>query len=395
MELGRFIFKKLTGNISRKEEKLLKEWINISEENKALFSRFEALKKNGHDLSDIVHVDSNHAWSKVLKKLEAENSRKQQPFMFKTLLRYAAIFIGVLGLSYGYWTYTSPNLSNRIVVNNNLDNITLQLTNGDIKVISPNESQIINDSQGNVLKTTKGKNELDYSNISTSEKLVYNTLSVPYGKRFKIILSDGSKVHLNAGSSLKYPVKFLNGKERYVVLSGEAFFDVSHDKENPFVVASGDMNVRVLGTKFNVTAYKESLKINTVLVEGSVSLYSALDKYNDESSTLLNPGYKATWNNSKEKINIEKVDTSIYTEWMNGKLVFRKLLFKDIIQKLQRHYNVSIKNNYKELDEQIFTAIFDVETIEEVLESFAEDTYFDYEINGSQIIINKPINNKL
>ena len=108
-------------------------------------------------------------------------------------------------------------------------------------------------------------NKIVYDTETTLEKLVYNTIKIPYGKRFELQLSDGTIVHLNSGTTLKYPVKFIASGNRQVFLDGEAFFDVAKDKTHPFVVNADNLNVRVLGTHFNVSNYPEDKLTDIVL----------------------------------------------------------------------------------------------------------------------------------
>jgi ferric-dicitrate binding protein FerR (iron transport regulator) len=140
-----------------------------------------------------------------------------------------------------------------------------------------------------------------------------------------------------------------------------------------------------------MTAYPEDFNSSMVLVEGSVGLNTTDSNYQKENSFLLKPGFKASWDSSDRKIITEKVDTDHYTAWLEGKLVLRQMRFKDILQKLQRHYNVTIFNEFEALNNRVFTATFDIESIEEVLNTFAEETSFAFEINGEQITILKPL----
>ena len=216
---------------------------------------------------------------------------------------------------------------------------------------------------------------------------MYNTLKVPYGKRFDVVLSDGTHVFLNSGTSLRYPVQFLKGFDRTVFLTGEAYFDVAKDKEHPFTVHADELDIEVLGTKFNVSHYPEDTNINTVLVEGSVELHTKEGDRQHKEGTLLKPGFKAEWRKAGNDIAIEKVDTEIYTAWVQGKLVFRNTPFRKIRQALERKYNVTIKNRNKDLDGQLFDATFDIETIEEVLESFNKSYAIKYRIEDNEVII--------
>jgi len=218
------------------------------------------------------------------------------------------------------------------------------------------------------------------------EKLVYNELKVPYGKKFELLLSDGTQVNLNSGSSLRYPVKFIKGQERKVFLYGEAFFDVTKNTKNSFVVNVDDLNVMVYGTKFNVSSFEEDKDINTVLIEGSIGLYNS--DSNKENISILEPGDLGAWDKNKKEISINKVDTRIYTSWIEGKLIFRKTPFKVICKKLERKYNVTIESNNNDLNNKLYNAVFEMETIEEVLTSFQKNYKLDYSIIENKIIIN-------
>src|SRR5690606_28947840 len=143
---------------------------------------------------------------------------------------------------------------------------------------------------------------------------------------------------LNAGTSLKYPVKFIKGKNREVYLTGEAFFEVAKDAAHTFIVNANGLNIRVLGTKFNVSAYPEDNTTNTVLVEGSVGLYQG-GAYDSEKATFLTPEHLASLDKTNKDITIENAETSLYTAWINGNIILRHVVFKNIIEKLERQYN--------------------------------------------------------
>ncbi|QTD39157.1 DUF4974 domain-containing protein [Polaribacter batillariae] len=197
--------------------------------------------------------------------------------------------------------------------------------------------------------------------------MAYNTLNVPYGKTFELRLSDGTVVHLNAGSSITYPVEFIEGKNRQVSITGEAYVNVTKDSLHPFIVSLNDLNVRVLGTQFNVSAYPEDNVSEIVLVEGSVAMYGKKEKFNKEASVLLEPGFKGRFNKQNHGITKNKVITSTYTSWVNGKLVFRNMTFENILKKLERHYNVNIVNKNKTLSQKKFNANFGKEPLANVL----------------------------
>jgi ferric-dicitrate binding protein FerR (iron transport regulator) len=187
---------------------------------------------------------------------------------------------------------------------------------------------------------------------------------------------------------LKYPVQFLKAGSRQVFLDGEAFFSVAKDSVNPFIVNTNELNVRVLGTKFNLSSYPEDQFVNTTLLEGSVAVYNSQDTFDSSKASLLEPGYRAEWNKHDKKILVEEADIAMHTDWLNGKIILRHLPFKNIVKKLERHYNVEIINNNQGLAEELFTASFDVETVDQVFKTFNSTYKMDYKINDRQIIIN-------
>lgn len=386
--IAEIIIKKLKGHLNEKEEILFKKWLAENDEN---FLNFQRLRKLQHDnipLPNIGDLNSQEAWKRISTTRESYRL-KTNYISYKKLIKYAAVFIGLMGC-FLFYVVSNKDEAHQIQLDPNV--ITLELGNGEKQILSEGGASVIIDPNGHLLGK-KGDGLVDYSQneiYDNEDKIVqYNTIRIPNGKTFKIVLSDGTMVNLNAGSSLKYPVKFISGQNREVTLTGEAFFDVKKNDSSPFIVTTGTMDVRVLGTKFNLTSYPEDLHQSTVLVEGSVKLYETGKAYDNDDSILLSPGFKADWDASDKKMTVNEVNTDIYTGWIEGKLVMKKMTFSNIIQRLQRHYNVSISNEYKELNDRIFTATFEKETIEEVLETFTIETPFEYEINGTEIKIKK------
>jgi len=264
--------------------------------------------------------------------------------------------------------------------------IVLQLENGNIQVISENNKVEVRDADGNIVGNQDG-DKITYDNNSDLEKVAYNTIKIPYGKRFQLQLSDGTVVHLNSGTTLKYPVKFIAGENRQVFLNGEAFFDVAKDKKHPFIVNADNLNVRVLGTHFNVSNYPEDALTDVVLVEGSVGMYRSNEEFNADKNTILKPGYKGSFNKENASIFTKPVITDIYTSWITGGLTFRNMTFKNIITKLERRYNVTIINKNEKLANEKFNASFNDESIEKVMSYFNDIHGINYTIKNNQILI--------
>jgi ferric-dicitrate binding protein FerR (iron transport regulator) len=196
----------------------------------------------------------------------------------------------------------------------------------------------------------------------TQMSTVYNTVETPLGMRSSLTLPDGTKVWLNAGSKISYPVLFADD-ERKVALSGEAYFEVKKDREWPFVVNTKNMNIVVTGTSFNCNAYPENEQVQTVLVEGAVILAN-------QSATELasmNPGELATFDNDNQSITKTKTDLQKYIAWKNGKLMFRDDKMNKVVEKLERWYNVEFEIADKEIADYVYTATFIDESLDQVL----------------------------
>jgi hypothetical protein len=382
--------------ISKKIQHILTKYVN----NQASISELEEieqwLKEDVNEKYFIEYVKINYLIDINLKTFNtlssetklldfiSEEKKIHKLRKIKWIYKYAASMTILIATVYFYTQNETSKIQLDTIPS---ESITLKMDDGKIKIIDDKGSFKIKDKKGTLLGSQNG-NAIVYNDKNKIEKLVYNTLTVPYGKRFAIKLSDGTKVNLNAGSSLRYPVKFIEGQNRQVFIEkGEAYFNVTKDAKHPFIVSNDKVNVRVLGTQFNISSYPEDSNVSTVLVEGSVSLYNIGDKYESKKATILKPGYKADWNKNNKSINIEKADIEIHTAWINGRIVLKHMKFNDIIKKLERHYNVEITNKNTSLANEFITATFDIETIEQVFEVLNEIHPIDYKINKNIIII--------
>ncbi|MBG48450.1 MAG: hypothetical protein CML05_09195 [Pseudozobellia sp.] len=232
-------------------------------------------------------------------------------------------------------------------------------------------------------------NKLVYENNSSGRELAYHTIEIPFGETFELQLSDGTKVNLNAGSSLKYPVQFSNEGARQVYLKGEAYFQVEHDSSKTFIVNTNSIDVRVLGTTFNVSAYEDESSTKVVLVEGSVKLKEDEKIQNKLEPVLLQPGFMASYNPTNPKFHISNVETEVYTAWIEGRYIFREMPLDMIFQKLARAYNVEFENRNPQTETDYFNSTIDIkqQPLSEVLELFSELYSFDYEIKDKKITV--------
>jgi ferric-dicitrate binding protein FerR (iron transport regulator) len=224
---------------------------------------------------------------------------------------------------------------------------------------------------------------LHYFGSQKTTELAFNEIIVPAGESAEVLLSDKTHVWLNSGSKLVYPASF-SGKSRDIKLSGEAFFEVSHNSENPFNVITPQLTVEVLGTSFNVEAFDKSENVNVTLVDGKVNLKDN----NGKVLTKLIPGEKALFDFKMQKIKISKVETVFYTSWKDGYLLFRDERLGDIAEKLERWFNVEIQFETEQLKELKFTgSILKNKPLDQILEVLKYTSELEYTIEMKN---NKP-----
>ena len=205
----------------------------------------------------------------------------------------------------------------------------------------------------------------------------------PMGMRSSIVLSDGTRVILNAGTTLSYPAAFVSC-QREVKVNGEAFFEVSHDKDHPFIVSAENVKVKVLGTKFNVKAYKEDDHIEVTLTEGKVGV--GLGEHHD--MMYISPGQQALFNKMKQSFSKYEVNLDYYTSWKEGKFYFKSVTFLEIAKQLERRFNVHISVEPAKLQRTVFSGDFvRGENLEQILRIITADKRTDYTMRGDSICI--------
>ena len=334
----------------------------------------------------------------ILKKriygsINNQKIRKSRVRLFVAVAASVILFAG-----FGYYFYNSQNQKSSIIDyvkslegtdKENTDKITLILGKGEKLKINSKSAEISYSKTGQdiTLDSTKTISQ----EIVGSKEPVYNTLIVPYGKRLKTYLSDGSTVWLNSGSKMVYPVVF-NDDKREVYVKGEAIFEVVHNKKMPFFVISDDQIIEVLGTVFSVTNYEEETTISTVLKSGSVQLsyLKGSSQVQKGDKIIISPGTKASFDKKTKDVLSKKVDVDIYFSWREGLLVFRNDNLEFIMRRISRYYNVDVTIDEQVLRNETFSGYLDLnEDLEKVLNSVKESTDIEYERIPNGIIINQ------
>ena len=284
----------------------------------------------------------------------------------------AAVVLALVGLTVFIQLQNESDIRNFALSNptNTDSELTRLLLSGNEEIkIDTKESRIEYSATGNQIKIDVQRN---IDQPPTVEDNSYNTVIVPYGKRSQITLSDNSKVWLNSGSKLVYPVIFM-AEKREVFLEGEAIFEVSHSENHPFFVLTRYLDVRVLGTVFNLCAYSDDKTVSTVLESGSVELRYKSNLLPVKRKEMMIPGMLAVYNPSEKSIIQTTVNTKDYTSWKDGYVVLEKSSLGSIVKKLSRYYNITIEFDNPELASETFSGYLDLRnSAVQVLELISE-----------------------
>ncbi|WP_291870197.1 FecR family protein [Maribacter sp.] len=369
------INKYLQGSSNKLEERKLYNWLSEDENNIQIFKEEITYYMLNDSRNEIVDAQEAFEEFKEFKESIKKRENKQvHIFSYKKYYKYAAA-VAIL-------------VSSIYFINNSIESKDKN-TNQVSKNIKPSNNVsneiILTLNDGSTQLLDKDKEELSYIDSTSEELLAYNEIKTPKGQIFRLVLSDSTVVWLNADTKIKYPKKFVSTlKTRTVILEGEAFFDVAHNKDIPFVVYANGIDIKVLGTKFNVSSYANDQFINTTLVEGSVNVVDTNDTNN---SIILEPSFQASYQKTNMVLTSKEVNTLDYTSWIQKIIIFNDTPFESLITKIERTYNVEIINENEQIKNERFTGQFDIENIETIFKALSSNFHFEYEINNNKITI--------
>ncbi|TXD54094.1 MULTISPECIES: FecR family protein [unclassified Polaribacter] len=371
--MKKLIRKYLESNTSKEEKEKLLNWLEHQTDDIIILLK-EEIETYAKETSTIKKTDAKFAFEEFKKEIVKRKQKKSVVKLFTPFYKYAASTVLLIGVYFFYETISNPKIvdpiKNEKIVNLEDSKIILTQEDGSKKIIKQ-EQKVISYVE----------------NTSKEEKLVFNEIKIPKGQVFRLVLSDSTIVWLNSDSKLKYPKNFIKGlASREVVLEGEAFFKVAHNKNLPFIVNTKNLNIEVLGTTFNVSSYVEEQDIKTTLVTGSVKVKGTGNKMN--TSLLLTPNHQAIYNKKNNVISHKKVNTIEFTSWIDKKIIFNNTPFKELVKRIERTFNIIVVNNNETIKEELFSGQFDNETIEVIFKSLSTSFKFDYAINKNIITIN-------
>ncbi|TKC58551.1 FecR family protein [Pedobacter hiemivivus] len=269
------------------------------------------------------------------------NTSKPSIPLWKKLSVAASILL-CLGLAFYFYPAVRPTPFAQTAKTNPIapggNKAFLTLSNGQkISLTDATNGKLAEQSGIQITKTATGMLVYQLTDQpNPSGKTSYNTIETPKGGQYQLILPDGSKVWLNAASTLTFPTSFASLKTRKVELIGEAYFEIAKNKTSPFIVKSAKQEVKVLGTHFNINSYADEQSTTTTLLEGSVNILSL----NKAENVILKPGQQSTLNNNR--ISIAEINTEEAIAWKNGLFIFNDENIKSIMKKIARWYDVEI-----------------------------------------------------
>lgn len=325
------LHKYFRGETSPEEEKLIMDWA-------------EASPENYHE-----YLEERKIWSALLIHYYNVDNKVAvaKRFSLYHLYKYAAAVAVILILagSYMVYTYHSPELltlqeiSEPTLLINNKEHIALTEKSF---TIEKKRTKINNDHENNKLSYQRQEKQ------SAKEEITTNRLLIPHGKTYQLTLPDGTIVTLNAESELTFPSQF-DSQTRTVSLKGEAFFQVAKNKDKPFIVHTEQMDVRVLGTTFNVSNYAEDNMLRTTLIEGSVCIEQ------NGNTQLIRPSEQYIYNKETNETAVQVVDTDLYTSWTNNEYIFRNTTLEDILTQIGHWYKFHTDYETPSLKEKRFS----------------------------------------
>lgn len=353
-----------------------------SPDNEDLREEFERVRR-----LTVLEADKAKMWKQVQSRMN-KNSR----YRVKRYLKYAAIIVAFV-LVGGTWWMVKENPEEIISVELSETSMLSPGTPKAYILFSSGQRMDLTTTEHDTMIMEKGmqvrvgsSGKISYipgdSGSILKQEIVYNTIVVPRGGEYKLELADGTLVWLNSDSELRYPVKFA-GSQRDVWLKGEGYFEVSKNPEKSFRVVVDDMIVKVLGTSFNINAYKDRGNILTTLVSGKVDIQDMSGK----SLVVMSPNQQVDFRHGK--ISVQEVDVTRFVSWIDGKFYFNDMTLENIMSQLQRWYDIEVFFVDEELKSYPFTGVIRRDfTAGQIFEIIEKTTRVKFNVRGKCVTVN-------
>jgi len=319
------------------------------------------------------------------KKTKEEDEKSKPRIISFRKIAIAASIIGLIASGTHLVMYVLKKERNKIA-SHNFKNDAAPGSNKATLTLADGSSIILDDARDGAIsqqggaKVIKLGGKVFYRTTGSTSEIEYNTITTPRGGQYQVELPDGSRVWINAASSLRFPTSF-SGKERRVEIDGEAYFEVAKNKSMPFIVQVKDAEVQVLGTHFDVMAYDEEGYVNTTLLEGSVKFVSG------GKISLLKPGQQSQLSRDGQMKLISDVDIDKVMAWKNGLFVFDNSDLESVMRQLSRWYDIDVIYRTRNAATSFVGEIPRTSKLSDVLKVFELTSKLRFEIEGKKLIV--------
>lgn len=363
-----------TDKLSSSEYEELKAWLSASDENRKTFEQFLAIRKRNLQYEALKQLDADEAWNRHAQKRRFLHVRR---WALRTAV--AALLIGCTWIGYHYVTYVDTTEKSLAELFPNHGSKQALLVSDDGAMLSLSDSLFTWLDTSAQSGQMQELNRFQYKNFTHVKNM--NEVYVPRGGEYSLVLADGTKVWLNAESTLRFSYPF--DSLRTVFLDGEAYFEVAHNAAKPFEVKTEENTLRVLGTKFNVRAYKEQ-PYQVTLLEGKVQISNGVD------TEILVPNNQLNQPSEAKTYEVIPVNAKLYSAWTKGVFEFNNTSLKDIMCQLERWYNVEVDYATEDLKDIRFTgSILKNESLGYALEMIQKISDVRFSKREEQVLIEK------
>ena len=360
--------------LSSSEYEELKAWLSASDENRQTFEQFLAIRKRNLQYEALKQLDADEAWNRHAQKRCFLHVRR---WALRTAV--AALLIGCTWIGYHYVTYVDTTEKSLAELFPNHGSKQALLVSDDGAMLSQSDSLFTWLDTSVQSGQMQELNRFQYKNFTHVKNM--NEVYVPRGGEYSLVLADGTKVWLNARSALRFSYPF--DSLRTVYLDGEAYFEVAHNAAKPFEVKTEENTLRVLGTKFNLRAYKEQ-PYQVTLLEGKVQISNGID------TEILVPNNQLNQPSEAKTYEVIPVNAKLYSAWTKGVFEFNNASLKDIMCQLERWYNVEVDYATEDLKDIRFTgSILKNESLGYALEMIQKISDVRFSKRNERVLIEK------
>ena len=378
LKIADIIFAYIKGTITERELGELTEWVGAAKEHRELFQQIVTSVSYLDKEAVYCRFDSYYDFGRLRGAI-----RERKRGMWKYVAAAAVIVLPLLVtllLQIKQEGIFPEERMREISLLPGKSMATLTLSDGSSKVLSPENFDLLDGSK-RIINDPSGLN-YQVEDTSLCAEMTYNEITVPRGGEYKVTLDDGTRIWVNSESYIRFPVVF-HGGERRIWVSGEVFLEVAKDAERPFIVNTEKLDIKVLGTQFNVRAYPDEKCIQTTLVEGCVRVDNLFGEV-----TVLAPSEQLLYNVQNGKHKVREVDTELYVSWKDGVYVFVSQRLEDIMSLISKWYDVDVFYQNSTVRDIIFSGrLKRYENAEALLKVFERLGGVRFSIQGKTVIV--------